>query len=234
MPRKRAPGAGRKPAGPIFGKLSNFSTRITHETRIGLEAEAGMSGQSISQVAEQMIALGLATKREREQPNPTQALTFLVGRLADGCGAVFGDKTFLWNTDAFAFDAFAFAVRLLLERLRPSDSALSQYLREGKDVDELDREMFASPESWAKHQFYELWDQLMGVQTLHSLPVELPTEEQWETNFKKAASQPFNKVIYTKGDVGKIFHYAFILEKVRRDLNLKTRPRRNQSEEGSQ
>ena len=151
MPRKRAPGAGRKPAGPISGKLSNFSTRITHETRVGLEAEAGMSGQSISQIAEQMIALGLATKRERQQPSPTQALTFLVGQLADGCGAIFDDKEFSWNTDAFAFDAFAFAVRLLLERLRPSDSALSRYLREGKDVDELDREMFASPESWAKH-----------------------------------------------------------------------------------
>src|SRR6516164_1635781 len=230
MPRKRAPGGGRKPAGPISGKLSNFSTRITHETRVGLEAEAAISGQSISQVAEQMIALGLATKREREQSSPIQAIGFLVGQLADSCSALFGDKEFSWNTDAFAFD-----VRLLFERLpRPLDSALSRHLREGKDVDELDREMFASPESWAKHQFYELWDQLMGVQTLHSLPVELPTEEQWETNFKKAASQPFNKVIYTKGDVRKIFHYAFILGKVRRDLNLKTRPRRNQSEEGSQ
>jgi hypothetical protein len=71
----------------------------------------------------------------------------------------------------------------------------------------------------------------MGVQ--HSLPVELPNEEQWETNIKKAASAPFNKVLYTKGDVRKIFHYAFVLEKVRRDLNLKTRPRRNQSEGGN-
>jgi hypothetical protein len=232
MPRKRAPGAGRKPAGPISGKLSNFSTRITHDTRVGLEAEAAMSRQSISQVAEQMIALGLATKREREQPSPTQAICFLVGQLADSCSALFGDKKFSWNTDAFAFDAFAFTMRLLLERLRPSDSELSRHLREGKDVDELDREMFASPESWAKHQFYRLWDELMGIQ--HSLPVELPTEEQWETNIKKVASSPVNKVIFMKGDIRKIFQYAFILEKVRRDLNLKTRPRRNQSEGGAQ
>jgi len=232
MPRKRAPGAGRKPAGPISGKLSNFSTRITHETRVGLEAQAAMSGQSISQVAEQMIALGLATKREREQSSPTQALAFLVGDLADGCSALFGDKTFSWNTDAFAFDALAFALRLLLERLRPSESALSRYLREGKDVDELDREMFASPESWAKHQFYQLWDELMGVQ--HSLPVELPTEEEWTTNIKKSASSPVNKVVFKRGDIRKFFQYAFTLEKVRRDLNLKTRPRRNQSEGGAQ
>jgi hypothetical protein len=232
MPRKRAPGAGRRPAGPMSGKLSNFSTRITHETRVGLEAEAAMSGQSISQVAEQMIALGLATKRERGQASPTRALSFLVGTLAEDCSPVFGDKAFSWNTDAFAFDAFAFAMRLLLERLRPSHSELSRYLREGKDVDELDREMLASPESWAKHRFYQLWDELMGVQ--HSLPVELPTEEQWTTNIKPASSSPVNKVLFTKGDVRKIFHYAFILEKVRRDLNLKTRPRTNQSEGGAQ
>ena len=234
MPRKRAPGGGRKPAGPISGKLSNFSTRITHETRVGLEAEAAMSGQSISQIAEQMIALGLATKREREQSSPTQAIGFLVGQLADSCSALFGDKEFSWNTDAFAFDAFAFAVRLLFERLpRPLDSALSRHLREGKDVDELDREMFASPESWAKHQFYQLWDELMGIQ--HYAPVELPTEEEWMTNIKPAASNPkLNKLLFKKGDIRKFFQYAFTLEKVRRDLNLKTRPRRNQSEEGAQ
>ena len=192
-----------------------------------------MSGQSISQIAEQMIALGLATKREREQSSPTQAIGFLVGQLADSCGALFGDKVFSWNTDAFAFDAFAFAVRLLFERLpRPLDSALSRHLREGKDVDELDREMFASPESWAKHQFYQLWDELMGIQ--HYYPVEIPTEEMWTTNIKKAASTPGGKVLFKRGDIRKFFQYAFTLEKVRRDLNLKTRPRRNQSEGGTQ
>ena len=192
-----------------------------------------MSGQSISQVAERMIALGLATKREREQASPTQAIGFLVGQLADSCGALFGDKEFSWNTDAFAFDAFAFAVRLLFERLpRPLDSALSRHLREGKDVDELDREMFASPESWAKHQFYELWDELMGIQHYH--PVELPTEEVWTTNKSAMTNPKLNKLLFKKGDVRKFFQYASTLEKVRRDLNLKTRPRRNQSEGGAQ
>jgi hypothetical protein len=115
-------------------------------------------------------------------------------------------------------------MRLLLERLRPADSALSGYLRDGEGVDELDREMFASPESWAKHNFYRLWDEVTGIQ--HTFPVGLPTEEEWETNIKKVASSPVNKVIFKRGDVGKIFYHAFILEKVRRDLNLKTKPRR--------
>jgi len=229
LSRKRAPGAGRKPAGPISGKGSTFSTRITHETRVGLEAEAAMSGQSISQVAERLIALGLEVKREREHSSPTQALTFLIGQLADMCGAVFGEREFSWNTDSFAFDAFAHAVKLLLERLRPPDAELIRYLREGEDVDELDREMFASPESWAKHQFYKLWDELMGIQ--RDLPVELPDEEGWTNNIKKAAAnKKLMRVLYKFGDVQKMFQYAHTLERVRRNLNLKTRGR-NQSEE---
>ena len=94
MPRKRAPGAGRKPAGPISGKLSNFSTRITNETRIALEAQAGASGQSISQVAERMIRLGLETVAERERSNPTQALAFFIAELAEGCSVNLGDTDF--------------------------------------------------------------------------------------------------------------------------------------------
>ena len=227
MSRKRAPGGGRKPGGPISGKLANFSTRITHETRIGLEAEAARLGQSISQVAEQLIALGLATKLERERSDPTRALAFLVGELADGCGADFGGKEFRWNTDSFAFDALTHAVRLLFERLRPSDSALGRHLRDGDDVDELDREMFASPGSWAKYNFYRLWDEVMGIQ--HTFPVELPTEENWETNVKKAASSSVNKLIFKKGDLRKVFSHAHALERVRRDLNLKIRPRTTQS-----
>ena len=91
--------------------------------------------------------------------------------------------------------------------------------------------MFASPESWAKHQFYRLWDELMGIQ--HYDPVEIPTEEMWTTNIKKAASTPGGKVFFKRGDIRIFFLYAFTLEKVRRDLNLKTRPRRNQTEGGS-
>src|SRR5215467_1967926 len=105
MPRRRAPGAGRKPAGPIAGKLSNFSTRITNETRLALEAQAGASGQSISQIAEQMIRLGLGTVAERERSNPTQALAFFIAELADGCSVNHlgedeqNQTTFLWNKD---------------------------------------------------------------------------------------------------------------------------------------
>src|SRR5262249_54026405 len=161
--RKRAPGAGRKPAGPIHGKLSNFSTRITQETRVALEAAAADSGQSISQVAERMIRLGLNTAAEREQSNPTQGLNYFIGRLAEDCSVKLSDTVFPWNTDSFSFDALAFAMQLLLERLRPANSALVRYLSKHQDIDELDREMLGRPEEWAKHVFKAHWDEVTGI-----------------------------------------------------------------------
>jgi hypothetical protein len=150
------------PAGPISGKLSNFSTRITHETRAALEAAASESGQSSSQVAERMIRLGLNTVAERERSNPTQALAFLIGRLAEGCAVDLGDQSFHWNTDSFLFDVLAYGTRLMLERLRPPDSALSREFREGKDVDELDRKRLANFEEWAEHVFVTFWKEVTG------------------------------------------------------------------------
>ena len=72
----------------------------------------------------------------------------------------------------------------------------------------------------------------MGIQ--HYYPVELPTEEQWTTNKSAMTNPKLNKLLFKKGDIRKFFKYASTLEKVRRDLNLKTRPRRNQSEGGAQ
>jgi hypothetical protein len=208
--RKRAPGAGRPPAGPISGKLSNFSTRITQETRAALEGVALKSGQSISQVAERMIELGLTTAAERERANPTQALTFLIAQLAEDCAVYFGNTAFRWNTDAFVFDALAYTVQLMLGRLRPLDSALSQHLREDKDVDELAREMFASPENWAKHVFFAVWDDLLSDEVTPELQLSL---------LKEIASdrQPHP-------GVSKMFRREYGLQKVRRDLNIKIPP----------
>jgi hypothetical protein len=215
MPRKRAPGAGRKPAGPISGKLANFSTRITQETRVALDAAAAESGQSISQVAERMIRLGLNTAAEREQSNPTQGLNKLIARLAEGCSVNLGDTAFPWNTDSFSFDALAFTMQLLLERLRPADSALSRYLIEHKDVDELDREMLESPEEWAKHVFKAVWDEVTGVGKF-----EL-TEDPWtilaRLKKKEFATDPLLNLMLRD---------EIEWEKLRRDLNIKRGKRR--------
>jgi len=121
MVQKRKPGGGRKPAGPLRGKNSNFSTRITDETRKMLEAEAAEFGQSISQVAERLIHLGLEVRREREASDPIRALCYLLEGLARQLKFIDeADKHCEWTNDAFTFDAFARATAMLFERLRPS------------------------------------------------------------------------------------------------------------------
>jgi hypothetical protein len=161
--RKRAKGGGRKPIG-TKAKSSNFSTRITANTRSALEVEAKLADISVSRMAEQLLELGLDTKREREQRSPIKALSYIVEYLADECSVATHDSSppFEWNTDTFVFDALTRALGLLLERLRPSDSPLQKYLAEAKNVHPVYRELLATPETWAKHAFWNLWDELAG------------------------------------------------------------------------
>ena len=58
-PKRRAPGGGRKPNGPYRGVSANFCSRITPELRAELEALSASQGQSMSQVSEQLMRIGL-------------------------------------------------------------------------------------------------------------------------------------------------------------------------------
>src|SRR5712672_858377 len=78
------PGSGRKPkkagAAPAPGsKSSNFSTRITPQTRASIEAEAKETGKSVSQMAEILIRRGLDARREAARNSATQAICYLLG-----------------------------------------------------------------------------------------------------------------------------------------------------------
>jgi hypothetical protein len=64
--RKRIPGGGRHPQGPVAAKRSTFATRITVETREWLEAEAERLGWSLSQVAERVLMTQM--KRSKAKP----------------------------------------------------------------------------------------------------------------------------------------------------------------------
>jgi hypothetical protein len=218
MPRKRAPGGGRKPAGPISGKLSNFSTRITSETRVALETQADASGQSISQVAERMIRLGLDTVEEREHSNPTQALTYLIGFLAEGCVVNLAGTQYHWNKDSFLFDALTQTIEWMLTRLRPTESALSQRLRDDKNISDLDRACFDSVEEWAQHVYRAIWDDVIGSSTNAD---EMPLGVRMKM-LKELASDPRKKEMHQI--MSNLFRYTDKMERIRRDLNLKRSP----------
>ena len=118
--RKRRPGGGRKPAGDIHGKIETFSTRISRETRQALDDEARRSGQSVSQVAERLLILGLKTKRDREKDDPMRALSFLIDQLAITVSAYpAGGAALNWRTNPFIFKSLRLAIYGLMKRLAP-------------------------------------------------------------------------------------------------------------------
>jgi hypothetical protein len=124
--RKRAPGGGRKPAGPKHGKTEAFSTRITPETRKALELEKRRTGQSVSQIAEQLIELGLETKYERQRDTPMLALGFLIDRLSIEISETRGTKQDTrWRTDPFLFRSLQEAIHELMNRLAPTGDPLA-------------------------------------------------------------------------------------------------------------
>src|SRR4051794_23207167 len=117
-----------------------------------------------------MLQLGLAASRERDRPSPIRALSYLVGTLAGECAVMAGDKRFEWNTDASVFDAFSRALPMLLEQLRPTGNSLQNHLAELHPVQ---RELLATPETWAKHCFWSFWDEFLlaagGTETAAAL-----------------------------------------------------------------
>jgi hypothetical protein len=154
--KKRAPGGGRKPRGDIHGKSATLSTRITHETRLALETEANLSGQSISQIAERMIVLGLDVRHERSQDNPVQALCYVIGQLSQ----LICNQPGMDLTDPFFWRACALAIQNFMDNAAPEGEA-----RPPADLQEGRRSAFAGPidtpearAKWALTVFGAAWD----------------------------------------------------------------------------
>jgi hypothetical protein len=184
--RKRRPGGGRKPSGSIAGKAETFSTRITPETRAALEREASATGQSISQVAERLLWVGIAERRRRSKARPLRALCFVIEQIALEVGSgrwmdpgQYSDRQAAaverllneWRTDPFLFRAFEIAVAKVLNALRPKGEMKSRYPSElieqlsGEDfydpqTTELMKETYKSPENLASHAATNVWIRL--------------------------------------------------------------------------
>jgi hypothetical protein len=110
MPRKRAPGAGRKPKGEFAGKSETFTTRITPETRAALQRAADRANKSVSQIAERLLRTGLQKPTHTQQRN--QALGQTIACLAENIERSTGKS---WREDPFAGQALTYAVSSLLQ-----------------------------------------------------------------------------------------------------------------------
>jgi hypothetical protein len=205
MPIKsRRPGGGRKPQGNIRGKGDVFTTRITAETREGIEREASRTGQSISQTAERLLMLGLETRRRRENNRPLRALSFLIEQLAGSVsGGRWMDATAFedqhkaavqslqneWRTDPFRYKAFCIALTSLLESLKPVGEIKAPY--SAKLIDEavgsldnpafieLMKNTYKSPENLAAYVFANLWTQLQRQTPLSDREREVMRHAEW-------------------------------------------------------
>jgi hypothetical protein len=115
----RRKGAGR-PRFAKTGKTSNFSTRLTPRTRDLLEAEARRRGKSLSEVAEDLLQLGLEEMADLDRPKPLRALLFMISELdRQTPGPHSQDPKFSWRSNPYMFATFRAGIVDLLNRLRP-------------------------------------------------------------------------------------------------------------------
>jgi hypothetical protein len=209
MVRKRRPGGGRKPQGTIRGKASSFSTRITPAIRDALKREAALSGQSISQVAERLLILGLAEKRRRASNKPLRAICFLIEQIALSLGvgrwidrrtaaqpAAVDQMLDEWRTDPFRNRAFKIAVGSLLSALEPKGEIRSPFpegMIQGMSDDgvaedktslnpaifELMKHTYKSPENLAAYAVSNIWAQLNRSAPLSERESEIMRRGEW-------------------------------------------------------
>jgi hypothetical protein len=153
-------GGHRKGAGrpPETGKTSYFSTRLTPKTRSLLEAEARRRGKSLSEVAEDLLQLGLEEIAELGRPKPVRALLFLIESLSHGLrGPHREDAKYSWHANPYMFAAFRAGIIDLLDRLRPPGEIVTpppgpEEMGEDEEGPHLFRRtFFNSPEEYARN-----------------------------------------------------------------------------------
>jgi hypothetical protein len=181
--RKRKPGAGRKSAGPFKGQFSNFSTRIQIETRQALEAEAEAAGQSVSQMAQRLLWLGIKEKRKRERPDAVQALCYIIAELAElVCNLKKPEED--WRTNPFMFEAFSVAIQKFMDAIRPSGEMRPPAREEAPFGGPLD-----TPDARAEWAVTVLWRFLQAAKpepvTADMFNVALPLD--WLTEMERDA-----------------------------------------------
>jgi hypothetical protein len=165
--RRPARGRGLKPRSDISRKTATFSTRITAQTRAALEAESRAGGQSISQVAERALRLGLEAERDRRRDNAMYALCYLIaetGRVVGGFCGPDGRPKFDWRTNQFMFRAFKLAVGHLLDALESEsgrDQSSEQFNQIAfRDLPPTVLESYSSPEARARDAATIIWQSL--------------------------------------------------------------------------
>jgi len=111
MAGKRAPGAGRKPRGEFKGKTATLTTRITPQTRVGLERAAKESGRSLSQEVEHRLDYSIRRDHEHNRHRHIRALAEAVAILTHGVERATQKR---WIDDPFTAEALRRGIEFLV------------------------------------------------------------------------------------------------------------------------
>ena len=218
-------GGHRKGAGrPRFtktGKTSYFSTRLTPKTRSLLEAEARHRGRSLSEVAEDLLQLGLEEIADLARPKPLRALLFLISSLSNGiAGPHREDAKYSWRANRYMFAALRAGIIDLFDRLRPPGEIVTPppgpeqriEVEEHEEEWPLWRHTFPdSPEEYARNRVEALILQAQMQQTEEEMREKYGDvfRFSWEDSAHLEAPR---------------LHYGFV--DAHRDLNLATQRRK--------
>jgi hypothetical protein len=195
--RKRAPGGGRKPAGAFSGKSATLTTRLTPGTRQALETERA-PGESISQFAESMIAIGLDETRRRTRPDALRALGQMIGELASVTCALKnaeGEPAFDWLTHPFFFRALQLAIGKFMDGIAPAGEIRSPI----EEAPALAKAMI-----WGPHDTPEELADFVARAVLHALYSATPRGERKPTveerfGWRNASAEEEAKLASTQG-----------------------------------
>ncbi len=128
--RKRAPGGGRRPKGPISGNAGWLQARITEDLRTSLDRAAAQNGRSLSQEAQVRLkeSFDLPAKLQKHWGPPhVRALAQLVSSVVLRVETVVSGDPFAekvsecaWHRNSFTHAAVCEAVDLILAQWKPA------------------------------------------------------------------------------------------------------------------
>jgi hypothetical protein len=162
MPRKRAPGAGRKPADKAGPKTQTILARVHPDLKRRIDLVAKAANISMSSEIVSLLELGLEARDDRRRDDPLRAICYLIAETANACRA-FTDakgKPLFEVTDPFVFRAFKLAVAQLLDWLEPKGKIVSIVDRVGdafQDTPPAIVDSYRTPEARAQAAAQFIW-----------------------------------------------------------------------------
>jgi hypothetical protein len=193
--RRRAPGGGRKPAGPFSELREVMSIRMTTEMRDELGKAAKANTRSITQELLRRLQWSFDEDRKNYRDPAIKGLCFIFAELADYIHHGTPD----WRSDPFLFAAFRLAVPKLLDGLpKPAGKVQTPLLLKAM-LEVLSADDPMNRTEWAKGERERLTRVMKSPEALAEFAVDRTLTEyfnpsrrykDWEPHLKNLDAMP--------------------------------------------